>query len=118
MNKKCLLILIPALFLVIGFGCKKSADRVMPDYSGKSYLVQLLTPENGSTITENPPTLTWKQIRGYDTYDVQVSRDESFDVCTDEASMWVPSADTFSYTLPEELEPGTYCWRVRTACYT
>lgn len=119
MSKKCLFFLIPVLLMVIGFGCQKM-DNLGTGYDGGAVpqKITLLTPENGSTVTENPPTLTWEQPMGEDTYDVQVSTNESFDVCNVEALIQVDPGSTASYTLPAELEPGTYCWRVRTSCYS
>ena len=117
MNKKLLIFLIPVLLLVIGFGCQKM-DTLETDYEYDIELITLLTPANGSTITENPPTLTWEQPVGEDTYDVQVSLDESFDVCRVEAMIQVEPVSAAAYTLPVELDPGTYYWRVRTSCYS
>jgi len=117
MNKKYLVFLIPVLLLVIGFGCQKMGT-LEHDYGFDVERITLLTPEDGSTITENPPTLTWEQPMGEDTYDVQVSRDESFGVCDVEALIQVEPTTTASYTLPAPLDAGTYCWRVRTSCYS
>ena len=111
MNKKYPVFLIPVLLLVIGFGCQKM-DSLKYDNEFDIERITLLTPENSSTITENPPTLTWEQPMGEDTYDVQVSRDESFGVCADEALVRMEPGTTASYTLSIVLEPGTYCWRV------
>lgn len=117
MNKKLSILLIPVLLLVIGTGCHK-IDTLDTDYETNIELITLLTPADGSTITENPPILTWEQPVGEDTYDVQVSLDESFDVCRVEAMIQVEPVTTASYTLPVELDSGTYYWRVRTSCYS
>lgn len=117
MSKKYLVFLIPVLLLVIGFGCQKM-DNLKYDNEFDIERITLLTPENGSTITENPPTLTWEQPMGEDTYDVQVSLNESFDVCRINATAQFEPGINASYTLPIELDAGTYCWRVRTSCYS
>jgi hypothetical protein len=117
MSKKYLVFLIPVLLLVIGFGCQKMGT-LEHDYGFDVERITLLTPEDGSTITENPPTLTWEQPMGEDTYDVQVSLNESFDVCRVNATAQFELGTNASYTLPIELDAGTYCWRVRTSCYS
>ncbi len=117
MNKKFLIFLVPILLLIIGSGCQKASTQ-LPDFGNNFVGITLLTPEDGSTATENPPTLIWEQPPGDDTYDVQVSMNESFNVCNVEALIQVDLASTASYTLPVELDAGTYCWRVRTSCFS
>ncbi len=103
MTKKLWIILIP--ILILGVGCKKN-DFI-------DYVPVLLSPANGAAITENPPTLIWETLYEKQSYDVQVSVYSNF-YQPSQFLVWVDyGATTVTFTLPEELAPGTYYWRVR-----
>ena len=79
------------------------------------YVPVLLSPENGTLITQNPPTLKWEKLYERESYDVQVSENSSFQDATLYFA-WTDFQSTIaSYTLRSELSPGTYYWRVRWA---
>ncbi|NSW78216.1 MAG: DUF4962 domain-containing protein [Chthonomonadetes bacterium] len=65
-------------------------------------------PENGSTVTVNPPSLTWVHDREALSYDVQWStRKDLTSPVTVEGHRWCV------YTHHKPLEPGRYYWRYR-----
>lgn len=112
MNKKFLLLLIP--LIILGFNCKTN-DEIYYDYSDRGmYIPVLLTPENGSTTSDNPPTLTWERNQYVDYYEVQVSQDDSFNGVVYDAETWKDEGSTASCTLNSPLSTGTYYWRVRS----
>jgi hypothetical protein len=104
MTKKLWIMLIPVL--ILGSGCKKNSDLL-------DYAPVLLSPENGAAITENPPTLIWETLYERQNYDVQVSENESF-AQPSQFLVWTEyGVTTVSFTVPYELTPGKYYWRVR-----
>ena len=104
MTKKLWIILIP--IMILGTGCKKNSAVI-------DYAPVLLSPANGATITENPPTLIWEALYQKQNYDVQVSEYESF-AQPAQYLVWVDyGATTATFTIPDELTLGTYYWRVR-----
>ena len=114
MNKKLLLLLIP--LIILGFNCKTNDEIYYEDYSNMGMPIPvLLTPENGSVASENPPTLTWERAQYVNYYQVQVSLDDSFNNSIYDVEIWKDEGTTASYTLNSALSPATYYWRVRTA---
>ncbi|UCH93949.1 MAG: hypothetical protein JSV88_27285 [Candidatus Aminicenantes bacterium] len=112
MVKKLWVILIP--IIVLTAVCKKNDSLLPPPV--------LISPPNGATVTENPPTFVWEKCPQKPQYDIQVSEDESF-VQAIHRPIMVDSGlptTTISYTLDSELSPGTYYWRVRWGndCFT
>ncbi|MEO0075979.1 MAG: hypothetical protein ABIK31_07785, partial [candidate division WOR-3 bacterium] len=71
------------------------------------YPMVLESPANGSTISDNTPTFVWNSVPGADLYRIEVDTNSAF------------IAPLFSGTLSEteivsdELNDGTYYWRVR-----
>jgi hypothetical protein len=63
----------------------------------------LSSPSNNSTITNNPPTLTWTAASGADKYDIHLGT-------TSTPSVAATTTGT-SFT-PPALSPGTYFWFV------
>jgi hypothetical protein len=113
MNKKLLLLLIPLIML--GFNCKTNDEIYYDDYSDRGMPIPvLLTPENGSVTSENPPTLTWERAEYVDYYEVQVSEDDSFNAVVYNTETWKDEGPTVSCTLGPALNTGTYYWRVRS----
>ena len=113
MNKKLLLLLIT--LIILGFNCKTNDEIYYEDYSNMGMPIPvLLTPENGSVASENPPTLTWERAQYVNYYQIQVSSNDSFNGVT-YAEIWKDEGATASYTLDSALSPATYYWRVRTA---
>jgi hypothetical protein len=113
MKKKILLLLIP--LIILGFSCKTNDEINYDDYLDSGMIVPvLLTPENGSTASENPPTLTWERGQYVNYYQIQVSDNESFEGII-YAEINKDEGATASYTLDSALSPATYYWRVRSA---
>lgn len=106
MVKKLWVVVLPLVLLCTVTVCKKSSI---------DYIPVLLSPENGATVTQNPPTLRWEKLYEREGYDVQVSKNSSFQ----DAQLYFAWTDfqstTVSFALPSELSPGTYYWRVRWA---
>jgi len=71
----------------------------------------LVAPINGSTITQNPPTLIWQSVRDAAGYYVVVADDTFFSYPGTIADIQCHN-DT-SYTMVNTLSSGTYFWRVR-----
>ena len=85
--------------LVINWGC-----------SPETYAVStLVSPTNGTVITENPPTFIWTSVEDYDVYWLQVAHDSLFTTLAIDISC---SVDTI-YTPDNPFESGTYFWHVR-----
>jgi hypothetical protein len=63
----------------------------------------LSSPSNNSTITNNPPTLTWTAASGADKYDIHLG--------TTATPGLVSTTQATSYT-PQPLSPGSYSWFV------
>lgn len=103
MTKKPWIILIP--LLILGADCKKNSAVI-------DYAPVLLSPANGATITENPPTLIWEKLYDQQNYEVQVSVYSNF-YQPSQFLVWVDyGVTTITFTLPDELTPGTHYWRV------
>ncbi len=65
-------------------------------------------PEHASTVSVNPPSLTWVHLREATGYDVQWSTRRDFtDATTVQSHRWCV------YTHHEPLKPGRYYWRYR-----
>lgn len=113
MNKKFLLLLIP--LIILGFNCKTNDEIYYYDNPGQGmYIPVLVSPENGSTPSDNPPTLTWERARFVDYYQIQISDNDAFNGIT-YAEIRQNAGDTASYTLDSALGSGTYYWKVRSA---
>jgi hypothetical protein len=71
----------------------------------------LVAPINGSTITQNPPTLIWQSVQDATGYDLVVADDTFFSYPGTIAEAQCYN-DT-NYTMINTLGSGTYFWRVR-----
>jgi hypothetical protein len=72
-----------------------------------------IAPENGSTITQNPPTFIWHSLnRGNILYVFEVSTDSQFTLGSTLISTITMPPDT-SYTPSNPLVSGEYYWHVR-----
>jgi hypothetical protein len=72
-----------------------------------------IAPENGSTITQNPPTFIWQSLaRGDILYLLEVSVDSQFNLGSTVISTMTIPPDT-SYTPSDPLVPGEYYWHIR-----
>jgi uncharacterized repeat protein (TIGR01451 family) len=69
----------------------------------------LTSPGNGSKTGDRTPTFAWNAVAGADTYLVQVDNDPDF------SSPIEQTIETTSYTPLDELEVGTYYWRVQVS---
>lgn len=73
---------------------------------GGSGSVDLLSPQNGATVSSNPPTLEWSSVAGAEWYWLAVRLND------------VPLFDTWTqstrYTHTSELPSGDYTWYVAT----
>jgi hypothetical protein len=68
----------------------------------------LLSPSNGSSLTDQTPTLDWQGVSGATGFDVQLDNNSDF------SSPVINTSTTASiYTLSSNLSGGTYYWRVR-----
>jgi parallel beta-helix repeat protein len=70
----------------------------------------LISPSDGSDITNNTPTFTWTSVDGVSSYDLQLALDNDFTAGT----LTVKGLSTTAYTLVEPLAGGEWYWRVRT----
>ena len=68
----------------------------------------LVSPDNGATITQDPPQFIWRTVDGADFYWLQVSRNEDFSSLALNISC---TGDT-SYTPTTSFGTGTFYWRV------
>lgn len=104
MTKKLWIILIP--LLILSTVCKKNSNAI-------DYAPVLMSPANGATISENPPTFIWEALYQKQNYDIQVSENVSFTPRT-QYLVWADyGSTTVLFSFPYELTPGTYSWRVR-----
>ncbi|KPK62911.1 hypothetical protein AMJ83_09095 [candidate division WOR_3 bacterium SM23_42] len=71
----------------------------------------LVSPINGSTITQNPPTLTWQGVATALAYDLMLADDSSFDYSGIVIDIQCHTGT--EYTPTNTLGAGTYFWRVR-----
>jgi hypothetical protein len=71
----------------------------------------LVSPQDGSTITQNPPLFVWHSVDGVVGYNLQVSDDtfETLDAIVIDISCHL---DT-SYLPSSALSNGSYCWRAQ-----
>ncbi|HEX2908057.1 MAG TPA: hypothetical protein VHO69_14400 [Phototrophicaceae bacterium] len=75
---------------------------------------ETLTPVNNSTVTVNPPILTWKSLAQATSYDVQFDTTATFN----SGELISDQTTTSSYTIPHPLTAGrVYYWRVRSHAY-
>lgn len=73
----------------------------------------LALPPNGSTITQNPPTLVWRSVNlPQIVYRFEVAADSLFGTIVFSSGPVIPP-DT-SYTLDSVLTAGTYYWHACT----
>lgn len=71
----------------------------------------LVSPINGSTITQNPPTLTWQGVATALAYDLMLADDSSFDYSGIVIDIQCHTGT--EYTPTNTLGAGTYFWKVR-----
>ena len=74
----------------------------------------LLSPSNGSTITQNPPTFIWSKVNEEGiVYRLEVASDTAFTTGSICISTAVMLPDT-QYTPDSVLAVGTYYWHMCT----
>jgi hypothetical protein len=71
----------------------------------------LVSPINGSTITQNPPTLIWQGVATALAYDLMLADDSSFDYS--QLVIDIQCHTGTEYTPTNTLGAGTYFWKVR-----
>lgn len=72
----------------------------------------LIAPEDGSTLTQNPPTFVWHSVDNSDiVYVLEVAAAEQFDSASIVISTTIMPPDT-SYTINDPLPSGEYHWRM------
>jgi len=72
---------------------------------------QLLSPKAGTAIAEHKPVFQWSAIGWADKYQIQVATDGGF--ATAALVIDETLGNTQGYQSPDELEDGTYYWRVK-----
>ncbi|KXB07181.1 hypothetical protein AKJ54_00625 [candidate division MSBL1 archaeon SCGC-AAA382K21] len=70
----------------------------------------LTSPPDGATDVGNPPTLSWNSTDDINSYTIQISSDNNFKSGTDT----VRNISDTSYTPNNQLDSGTWYWRIRT----
>jgi hypothetical protein len=70
----------------------------------------LLSPDNGSSTSDDTPTFTWSSVSGATSYSIQVSTSSTFTTLEINET----TSDT-SYTPGSPLPAGTHYWRVRAS---
>ena len=106
MIKKLCVIVIPLMILI--WGCKTNKDA-----KGFWAAPVLISPENGSTVSENPPTLTWQRVGEIMYYEITLTAEgDSGDSFI--RQVYVPyGGDTVSYAFDIVLPSGNYTWMAR-----
>lgn len=76
----------------------------------------LISPEDGSTITENPPTFIWHAVEG-DSCDIvcriEIASDSTFNLSSIIISTMVLLPDT-TFSPQDSIASGTYYWHMCT----
>jgi hypothetical protein len=70
----------------------------------------LLSPDDGSSTSDDTPTFTWSSVSGATSYSIQVSTSSTFSTLEINET----TSDT-SYTPGSPLPAGTHYWRVRAS---
>lgn len=76
----------------------------------------LISPENGSTITENPPTFIWHAVEGDSCdmiYRIEIASDSTFTSSSIMISTMVLLSDT-TFVPPDAFASGIYYWHLCT----
>ncbi len=76
----------------------------------------LISPENGSTITENPPIFVWHAVEGDScdmVYRIDIASDSTFTSSSLVISTMCLLPDTI-FTPQDSIASGTYYWRMCT----
>jgi hypothetical protein len=108
MIKKLWVIIIPLIILI--FGCK--VNREVLQY--EEVIPILISPENGSIVSENPPTFTWETVYENIYYEIiLIPGDNSESYYLREVNSEYGAA-TISYTFDSVLPSGVYTWQVRS----
>jgi hypothetical protein len=74
----------------------------------ESVAPELLSPAAGAEAVSSTPTFSWSSIAGATSYQIQVATDSGFTSKEFEAT-----TSATAYQSTEELEDGTYYWRVK-----
>lgn len=103
-KKRWFMILVPLFMLV----CSETTDdlNLTPP--------TLLSPQQGETLTENPPTFVWNAVEGDScdlVYRIEIATEESFSVTSLVISTLVLLPDT-TYIPAEAFAPDTYYWHM------
>ncbi len=88
-------------------GTFTNQDEVLLRLRSTPALTTLLTPADGTSTTEQSPTLSWGTVPFVATYRVEVATDDRFSNIVRSAAL----SDT-SYTVQPALGGGVYYWRV------
>ena len=62
---------------------------------------------DGAILSDRSPVLPWEGVHGASSYVISIADNEAF---SDETLVTISATQ---HTVPTELEPGTYCWRVK-----
>jgi hypothetical protein len=98
MNVKKVSCLLAACALLMNLAC----------FSDTLSAPDLVSPDNGATIAQDPPQFVWRTVDGADFYWLQVSRNEDFSSLALNVSC---TGDT-SYAPTTSFGTGTYYWHV------
>ena len=110
MIKKLWILIIP--LIILSPGCKKNRD-IVKTIDGAPVLI---SPENHSIVSENPPTLMWQTVNKNRHYEILLSPDEN---TVEGLSRFIRmisvsyGTTTVSHTYDFVLPPGVYTWQVR-----
>ena len=66
------------------------------------------SPEDGETVSVNPPAFTWVPARGVTRYTLQYSQDSGF---APDKTVTVSDVEMSVFTPTETIEPGKWHWR-------
>ena len=109
MFKKLWVIVIPLIILT--FGCKVNREVSVFDV-----IPVLISPGNGSVVSENPPTFTWQGVDRIGYYEILILPEDNSNESETYYLIDVNSdygATTVSYTCDFVLPSGVYTWMVR-----
>ena len=109
MREKLLIITSLFLFFIIQCGDELTEFNFEPP--------TLISPQNGATLTENPPTFIWQSVDVPDTCDVvyrlEGASDSTFSQSAIIVNTMVIPPDT-NYTHYDTFTSGDYYWHVCT----
>ncbi len=99
MNRIFLIMSVTLSLFIINYGCAPEIHDT----------AELVSPPNGTTVIENPPTFIWTRVEDLDLYCLQVAQDSLFTTLIIDVTC---STDT-TYTPGDSLASAIYFWHVR-----